>query len=69
MLTMSGSEQWVSEALRAGAQGYLLKSAGHKELLHAIRAVYEGGEYFSTDLTRMLLKKVPTAAGQPSICP
>jgi DNA-binding NarL/FixJ family response regulator len=57
MLTMAENEKFVRESLEAGAQGYLLKSAGSKEILHAIRAVAEGEEYFSADLTRMLLSK------------
>ncbi len=61
MLTMANNEQWVLESVQAGAQGYLLKSAGHKELLTAIRTVAEGEEYFGTDLTKMLLKKVQAA--------
>src|SRR3712207_5708816 len=43
MLTMADNEQWVLESVQAGAQGYLLKSAGRKELLTAIRTV-AGGE-------------------------
>jgi DNA-binding NarL/FixJ family response regulator len=58
MLTMSDNEQWVLESVQAGAHGYLLKSAGSKELLVAIRAVAEGEEYFSKDLTKLLLQKM-----------
>jgi DNA-binding NarL/FixJ family response regulator len=57
MLTMVDKEQFVHESLRAGAQGYVLKSAGRNELLHAIRVVAQGEEYFSADLTRMLLNR------------
>lgn len=62
MLTMADTPQWVSESLEAGAQGYLLKSTGYKELLLAIRTVYEGEEYFSTDLTKLLLQQVNNSA-------
>jgi len=71
MLTMADNTQRVLESIQAGAHGYLLKSAGRKELLTAIRTVAEGEAYFSTDLTRMLLQKVralesgPAAASQP----
>jgi len=73
MLTMADNEQWVGQSLEAGAQGYVLKSAGRKVLLQAIRSVGEGEEYFSPDLTKLLLAKrlspadghraVPAAAG------
>jgi DNA-binding NarL/FixJ family response regulator len=68
MLTMADNEQWVLESVQAGAQGYLLKSAGRKELLTAIRTVAQGEEHFSTDLTKMLLQKVQ-AAGKGSSAP
>jgi DNA-binding NarL/FixJ family response regulator len=58
MLTMMDNEQFLTEALRAGAGGYVLKSVGHKELLHAIGTVAGGEEYFSTDVARMLLQKL-----------
>ncbi|MBD0256982.1 MAG: response regulator transcription factor [Cytophagales bacterium] len=68
MLTMADNEQWVLESVQAGAQGYLLKSAGRKELLTAIRTVAGGEEYFSTDLTKMLLRKVQ-ASGKALAAP
>jgi DNA-binding NarL/FixJ family response regulator len=43
------------------ARGYLLKTSGYKELLHAIRSVAEGEEYFGTDIARMLLQKTQEA--------
>ncbi len=61
ILTMTDSEQSVRESIAAGAQGYLLKSGGHKELLHAIHSVAEGEEYFSVELTKMLLQRMQSA--------
>jgi DNA-binding NarL/FixJ family response regulator len=63
MLTMADNRQLVREAMEAGAQGYLLKTSGRTELLRAIRLVAEGEEYFSADLTRMLLSKEVAAGG------
>jgi DNA-binding NarL/FixJ family response regulator len=57
MLTMAENEQWARESLQAGAQGYVLKSASHQELLQAIRAVHQGEEYFSAALTKRLLQQ------------
>lgn len=57
MLTMADHEKLVKESLEAGAKGYVLKTAGSKELLQAIRAVAEGEEYFSAELTKLLLHK------------
>ncbi|MGX7352211.1 response regulator [Enterococcus canis] len=47
ILTMHDEENYVKEALNAGADGYLLKHADDDELLKAIRTVYAGGQYFS----------------------
>lgn len=42
MLTTYKSDTQILRALKAGAQGYLLKNALHKELLQTIRAAYAG---------------------------
>ncbi len=61
MLTMMESDKFITEALQAGAQGYVLKTASYKELLHAVLTLADGEEYFSTDIARMLLRKVQSA--------
>jgi DNA-binding NarL/FixJ family response regulator len=58
VLSMLENEQYILDALRAGAKGYLLKSAGAKEVLFAIHTVAEGGEYFGTDVAKGLLLKL-----------
>ncbi len=58
VLSMLENEQNILDALEAGAKGYLLKSAGAREVLFAIRTVAEGGEYFGTDVARGLLLKL-----------
>jgi DNA-binding NarL/FixJ family response regulator len=47
MLSMHDTEQYVSQALRAGARGYLLKDSAPTELEVAIRAVARGESYLS----------------------
>jgi len=42
MLTMYGGDQYIFEAIKAGAQGYILKDADLDELLKAIRSVHRG---------------------------
>ncbi len=61
MLSMMDNEKFIAEAIGAGAQGYLLKTSGYKELLHAIRTVADGEEYFGTDIAKMLLQKMQEA--------
>jgi DNA-binding NarL/FixJ family response regulator len=47
MLSMHSDEQYVSQAIAAGASGYLLKSADVAELDRAIRAVSQGQGYLA----------------------
>ncbi|HUS05078.1 MAG TPA: response regulator transcription factor [Bryobacteraceae bacterium] len=46
-LTMHSDRVYVSEALRAGAMGYLLKKSAATELVHAIRTVLAGEVYLT----------------------
>jgi DNA-binding NarL/FixJ family response regulator len=48
LTTYTGDAQ-VLRAIKAGARGYLLKSALHKELLETIRAVHAGKKTISAD--------------------
>lgn len=57
ILTMHENEQYVHEAFREGAFGYLLKSVKEEELVYAIKHVYSGGFYLCSDLAMNLLKK------------
>lgn len=54
-LSMHHSCAIVSEALRAGAGGYVLKSAAGDELLHAIDEVLAGRVYLASGLAAMAL--------------
>jgi DNA-binding NarL/FixJ family response regulator len=51
VLTMHSDPDYVTEALHAGASGYLLKRSAASELLTAIRVVLEGGTYISPILS------------------
>lgn len=74
MLSMHDNEQYVTQALRAGASGYLLKDAATSELEVALQAVARGETYLSpavtqyvlTDYRRRLRDKPATTAGKPS---
>jgi DNA-binding NarL/FixJ family response regulator len=47
VLTMHSDSDYIAEALRAGASGYLLKRSAASELMTAIRIVLGGGTYIS----------------------
>lgn len=52
ILSMHASEEYVLQALRAGAAGYLLKDAGTAELEIAIRAVARDETYLSPSVSK-----------------
>lgn len=51
-LTMYDDEDYLTEAMSAGADGYVLKDSPAEQLLTAIRDLYQGGSYLSS---RMLM--------------
>jgi DNA-binding NarL/FixJ family response regulator len=63
IMTMSGTDDDIVDALRAGARGYILKSAGREEVLNAIRGVVQGAGVFSADIAARLAALVGPAPG------
>jgi two-component system, NarL family, response regulator NreC len=59
-LTMHEDESLLSEALRAGAAGYVIKRAEAFELLQAIQAASRGDIYVHPAMTRALLRQPVT---------
>jgi DNA-binding NarL/FixJ family response regulator len=60
-LTMHADADYVTEAFRAGAAGYLLKRSAASELLTAIREVLNGNHYVSPLVTRNALDMLITS--------
>jgi DNA-binding NarL/FixJ family response regulator len=66
ILTTFESDEYVVEALRAGASGFLLKDAEPVELLEAIRVVAQGEALLAPRVTRRLIGAfLASAARQP----
>jgi DNA-binding NarL/FixJ family response regulator len=55
VLSMHSDEQYIFEALKAGAKGYVLKSAAVKELMTGIREVAAGRNYVSPSLASVVM--------------
>lgn len=55
MLTMHMSEEYVMRALRAGADGYMLKTAAAPELETAIRSVVRGDNFLSPAVSKNVI--------------
>jgi two-component system response regulator NreC len=62
VLTMHADEEYLREALRLGAAGYVVKAAADQELLAAVRAVARGELYIHPSMTRSLLEDLLPAA-------
>jgi DNA-binding NarL/FixJ family response regulator len=57
VLTTFSDDEYVYEALRAGASGFLLKDAPEDQLLAGIRIVADGGSLFAPAVTRKLIER------------
>ncbi|MBI5028957.1 MAG: response regulator transcription factor [Chloroflexi bacterium] len=57
VLTAYEDEPYIFAALQAGASGYLLKTAGSDELVHAVRAVAAGETALSPTVARKLVQR------------
>ncbi|GAB2998707.1 response regulator transcription factor [Saccharothrix stipae] len=57
VLTTFNVDEYVFEALRAGASGFLLKDTDPVELLHALRVVAEGEALLAPSVTRKLIEE------------
>jgi len=66
VLTVHGNEEYAIQALRAGASGFIPKSAAGSELETAIRAVARGDDYLSPEIPpTVLLKYLKQQAAHP----
>lgn len=59
VLTMHDNEDFVLDAFRNGANGYILKTVPCDELIHAIRAVLRGNAYVSPEISVQIEKDGP----------
>lgn len=55
VVSMHDESLYAERALRAGARGYLMKSAGGDELIKALRQVFTGQVYLSQNLSAQIL--------------
>jgi DNA-binding NarL/FixJ family response regulator len=69
ILTTFDLDEYAYAALRAGASGFLLKSAPPEELLYAVRCVHNGDSIVAPSTTRRLIGRflphLPDTAGPP----
>jgi DNA-binding NarL/FixJ family response regulator len=69
LVTMYASPDYLLEALKAGAAGYLLKDASRREVITALRQVLQGESLLTTETTSRLMRRMagetPRPAQQP----
>lgn len=61
VFTAFDTDERIIEAVRAGAQGYLLKGAPREELFNAVRVVHAGGSLLQPVVASKLLRQVSRA--------
>lgn len=58
MLSMHEEADYIMKAIQNGAKGYLLKNTDEKELEMAIRTVAEGGKYFNSTVSSIMIENM-----------
>ncbi len=58
VLTMHQEDEYVLQAVRAGASGYLVKDSAASELLAAVRSLHAGRGYFGPQAARTLAEQL-----------
>jgi two-component system response regulator DegU len=57
ILSIHDDENYVTHALKTGAQGYLLKEMDSEQLVEAVKVVADGGSYLHPKVTHNLVKE------------
>jgi two-component system response regulator NreC len=55
ILSMHSEEAYITQALKAGARGYLLKDSADTELIRGVKAVAAGKSFFSPAVAKVML--------------
>lgn len=66
VLSMHVGEEYIREAMDAGANGYVAKGSAAEELVAAIRAIADGSAYFSQDIPLSLIEKIRDGVRTPN---
>lgn len=57
-LSMYSEKGMISRMLEAGVSGYILKNTGKEEMIDALQKIYEGGLYFSEEVSAEMMKNI-----------
>ncbi|HQJ33110.1 MAG TPA: response regulator transcription factor [Anaerolineaceae bacterium] len=67
ILTTFDDDEWLFDAIRSGASGYLLKDRPRSELINAIKGTVSGGSYVDPAVAGKLLNNVAQSIPQHSL--
>jgi len=62
ILSMHQEASLIRELIEVGVKGYMLKTTPSDELLIAVKSIYKGKEYFTSDVTKAILKNENTSS-------
>ena len=63
VLSMYDNYEYVSESVRSGASGYVLKNAPSRDIIIAIDAIASGGTFYSAEIAHRLITDKSTDSG------
>ncbi len=63
MLSMHVKEDFIQRSIMAGASGYLLKDSPKDEIIKAIKEVVQGGKYFTSEISQLMVSSYVDKAG------
>ncbi len=66
LLTQHDEDQYVTESMRAGVKGYVLKSQASQDLVHAIQEVCRGSIYLSPNISRAVVDAYLSKSNVPA---
>lgn len=66
VLTTYDDDEWVFDAIRAGASGYLLKDTPREEVIKAVRGTVEGRSFLDPSVAGKLMGQVASQQTQPA---
>lgn len=58
ILTMHEEGEYVMKSIKSGANGYLLKNSDFEELQKAIRTVVDGGKYYNSVISNLMIENL-----------
>jgi DNA-binding NarL/FixJ family response regulator len=66
VLTTYNDDEWVFDAIRAGASGYLLKDTPREKVLEAIRGTVSGQSYLDPEIAGKLINQAASRQTEPA---